>query len=59
MYPGVPIIVPSRVAPGAAPSITTLAMPKSVILGTSPCAVFASRMFAGLMSRWMMPFRWL
>ena len=35
-----------------------LAMPKSITLGTGTPSCRVTRMFDGLMSRWMMPFWW-
>ena len=37
-------------------SVVALAMPKSITLGTGTPSCSVTRMFEGLMSRWMMPF---
>ena len=41
---------------GQALSLVALAMPKSITLGTGTPSLTVTRMFDGLMSRWMMPF---
>ena len=60
MYSGVPInwakpvksVLSVRLCPVA------LAMPKSMTLGTGTPSMTVTRMFEGLMSRWMIPFWW-
>ena len=39
-------------------SVVALAMPKSITLGTGAPSCNVTRMFDGLMSRWMIPFWW-
>ena len=60
MYSGVPIHWPSSVKRVRSVSrcAVALATPKSMILGTGRPSSTATRMFDGLMSRWMMPFWW-
>ena len=59
MYAGVPTIIPVWVIRSDSPSklrSSTAAMPKS--LTRARPVLSSQRMFAALMSRWMMPLRW-